>query len=326
MRTARLFALAGLAVTLAALAQPARETLSIDGEVYAQKSAVLLPPTVENLWMLNITRIAPDGGRVKRGEVVLAFDGNQLQQQLAEKTGKLAEKQRALESLQLDLAERERDGKLATAEAQAKLDKAKRKTTQPETLIAAVEYRKLVIDRDLAQCRLALAQRREVLATEQRRQERRLLQSEITQLSNDLQLLQTSLAALEVKAPRGGLMQHKSNWRGEKFDTGSQVFRGQGVAEIPDPATLAVRASLPERELGRVRLGMPVRVVSEGAGTAVDGAISSIGQAVRSKSRVQPIPILDVEVRLREGSVQLKPGQSVRVELRVPQAPRKLKQ
>lgn len=311
---------AGLAVALVALAQPARETLSIDGEVYARKSAVLSPPGIENLWMLNITRIAPDGERVKKDEVVLAFDGNQLQQQLVEKMGKLAEKERALESLQLDLAERERDATLATAEAQAKLDKAMRKTSQPETLIAAVEYRKLVIDRDLAQRRLALTQRREVLAAEQRRQERRLLQSERAQLARDVEQLQSSLAALEVKAPRGGLMQHKSNWRGEKFDTGSQVFRGQGVAEIPDPSTLAVRASLPERELTRVRPGMPVRVVSEGAGTAVDGTVSAIGQAVRSKSRVQPVPIVDMEVTLPSGSLPLKPGQTVRVELSLARA------
>ncbi len=312
----------GLRVALllsAALSAPAAaEKLSIDGEVYARSSAVLSPPAIENLWMLNLTRLAPDGSKVKRGEVVLSFDGNQLQQQLAEKNGKLAEKQRELENLQLDLAERARTEALATAEEQAKLEKARRKTSQPESLIAAVEYRKLVIDRQLAEKRLALMQQRERLAAEQRRQERKLLEAEIAQLRRDVGVLQDSLGKLDVKAPRDGLMLHKSNWRGEKFDTGSQVFRGQAVAEIPDPTTLAVRASLPERELTRVRVGMPVRVVTEGAGAAVRGTVRSIGQAVRSKSRVQPVPIVDLDIDLGGQQARLRPGQSVRVELDVP--------
>src|SRR3546814_7513413 len=52
-------------------------------------------------------------------------------------------------------------------------------------------------------------------------------------------------------APRGGLMMHKSNFNREKYDVGSRVYRGQVVAEITDAATLAVRAQLPERDLGR---------------------------------------------------------------------------
>ena len=113
-------------------------------------------------------------------------------------------------------------------------------------------------------------------------------------------------------------MMHKSSWNGEKFDVGSQIFRGQTLAEIPDDTTLAVRAVLPERDLRRVTPGARTRIVVEGGGGGAHlGKVVSIGRAVRSKSQVQPIPVLDVEIRRDDPKARLRPGQAVRVELTV---------
>jgi multidrug resistance efflux pump len=88
------------------------------------------------------------------------------------------------------------------------------------------------------------------------------------------------------------------------------------VAEIPDTTTLAVRAQLPERDLTRVRLGASARIVIEGgAGSALNGRVASIGSTVRSKSRIQPIPVVDLEIRLDDPRARVKPGQPVRVEV-----------
>lgn len=301
---------------LAAMAMPvAAAALSIEGEVHARESAVLLPPTIEGQWSLTITQIAADRSPVEKGEVVVRFDANELMQDLAEKQSKLAEKQRELEKLELDLGERARTEALATAKARAELEKAQRKTQQPQALIPGIEYRKLVIAREQAEARMALMQRRERLAAEQRRQERQLLQAQIDELQAEVGDLQQSMSALTLVAPRDGLMLHKS-WNGEKFDVGSKVFRGQAVAEIPDLSTLAVRATLPERDLHRVRVDMPVRVVAEGgAGIAVRGRIAAVGRAVRSKSQVQPVPVLDLRIELADPDASLKPGQPVRVEV-----------
>lgn len=307
-----------LALLLPLHAQAA--TLRIDGEVYALEKSSLMPPMIDRVWNFNITRLAPDGEPVKQGDVVLAFDGNQIVQQLTEKQSQLAEKQRELEKLELDLAERERTERLFTAEAQAALDKAGRKTEQPRELIAALQYDKLVEERLRAERRMQLAARREGLAAEQRRQERRLVQSELAQLQADVDRLQTSLAQLNIVAPRSGVMMHKSSWNGDKFDVGSQVWRGQTIAEIPDSGTLAVRAELPERDLLRVAVGAPARIVVEGGGgSAHRGTVTTIGRTVRSKSQVQPIPIVDVEIALDDKAVRLRPGQAVRVELTVPE-------
>ena len=314
----------GIALLLAlaiASGAAAAATLKIDGEVYARRTSALMPPGVDELWQFNITQLAPDGTMVKQGEVVIAFDGSDITKQLVTKQSQLEEKQRELAKLRLELAERERTEHLATAKARAELEKAIRKTAQPPELIAGMQYRKLLIAREQAQRKLALAERREAASATQRTQELRLATSEAAQLQADVARLQRSLASLNVVAPRDGVMMHKSNWSGEKFDVGTQVWRGQSVAEIPDAGTLAVRAELPERDYSRVRVGVPARIRVEGGGGSVfPGKVAAIGRTVRSKSQVQPIPVLDVEIRLDDPKARLRPGQAVRVELTVPGA------
>ena len=313
-----------LALLCAAVLVPAvaaAASLKVDGEVYARRTAALMPPPVEGQWNFNVTQLAPDGAPVEKDQVVVAFDSSQTMKDLAEKQSLLKEKQSQLDKLQLELAARERDERLATAEAIANRDKARRKTEQPAELIAGVQYRKLLVARGQAERKAVLAQQRERLATAQRLEEKRLLLSELGQLQGDVTRLQAAMTQLQVKAPRAGLMMHKSNWQGEKFDVGSQVWRGQTVAEIPDTATLAVRAELPERDLERVAIGTPARIVIEGAaGSAMSGKVTAIGGAVRSKSQVQPVPVLDLEIGLDDAGARLKPGQAVRVELTVPDA------
>jgi HlyD family secretion protein len=305
-----------LLAALAGTASGADEALRLDGEIFARSSAALSPPTIEELWNLNITQLHPDGAPVKQGEVVVVFDGGETQKRLLEKQSTLKEKQTQWERLRLDLAERERNERLATEQQRATLEKARRKATQPVDLLRRVDYRKLVIEREQAEDQMRLTERREALAAEQRRQELRLIESELALLQQEVTMLQDAIGLLTLKAPRDGMMLHRTNFQGEKFDVGAQVWRGMTVAEIPDLATLAVRAQLPERHFRDVRIGQKARVMADGgAGRALAATVQDIAPAVRSKSRVQPIQVLDVTLALHGDTAGLKPGQTVRVEL-----------
>lgn len=321
MTTARSLAVA-LTLLFAATTAAQDTPLRMDGEVFARRSAQIAPPAIDNLWQLNITQLANDGTPVKAGDMVVTFDGGETQQRLVEKQSALAEKRSEREKLLLELAERERTERLATAEQLSKRDKAQRKASQPESAIARVDYQKLVIERRENETLADLATQREALAAEQRVQELRLVDAQLQQIQAEVDTLMAAIASLVVTAPRDGVMMHRSGWNGDKFAVGSQVFRGQSVAEIPDLATLAVRATLPERDLRRLALGDAVRVSAEGgAGAALDGRVAEIGQVVRSRSRVQPVPVVDVTIELDGSTSRLKPGQSVRVLVRAKAAP-----
>jgi HlyD family secretion protein len=305
-----------LGMLLAAAASVAvADAVRLEGELFARDTAALMPPTVEGMWHLNISRITADGAPVRAGEPVLSFDGTELQKRLMEKQSALAEKQSQRDKLVLELAERERTERLATEELRAGRDKAQRKASQPEDLLRGVDYRKLVAEREHAERALVLAERRERLAAEQRRQERRLVDAELQQLEAEVAMLQGAIGQLTLLAPRDGIMLHRSDWQGNKYDVGSQVWRGQAVGEVPDMNSLAVRAVLPEHDYTRVVEGMPARVVVEGSGVTLAGRVAEIGRVVRSRSRNQPVPVLDVLVLFDGPTDRLKPGQAVRVEV-----------
>jgi len=289
--------------------------LRIDGDVFARRTVALSPPPIEGIWQFNITFLHPDGTVVEQGQPVLGFGPGQLQTTLDAKRASLTEKLSQRDKLRLELAERERNERLATEQARATRDKSQRKASQPEDLLRGVEYRKLVVEREQNERLLQLAERREALAAVQRREEARMLDAEIAQLQIEVEDAEQGLAALTVLAPRAGLLVHRGSWNGEKFDVGSQVWRGQSVAEIPDPSSLAVRAQLPETDYLKVREGMPVRVLVEGSGHTLAGRLASIGRIVRSRSRLQPVPVIDLIVDLEGDTSRLKPGQAVRVEL-----------
>lgn len=293
------------------------DTLRLEGEIIARRSATLAPPAIEGFWQFNITFLAADGRPVKQGQPVLGFDGKQLQDTLASKQSSLKEKLSQSEKLALEHAAKAREERIATEQARANRDKAQRKASQPEDLLRGIDYRKLVVERERDEALLALAERRELLAAEQRRQERAMLDAEIAQLEHEVAEAQRGLAALQVSAPRDGLLVHRGSWNGEKFDVGSQVWRGQTVAEVPDPASIAVRAQLPESDYLKVREGQPAKVLVEGSGLSLPGRLQSIGHTVRSRSRLQPVPVVDLLVVLEGDLGRLKPGQPVRVELQI---------
>lgn len=288
--------------------------LDVDGEVFAQRSLAISPPAVDGLWQLTVTEMAGDGETIAKGAPLVVFDPSEVSKNLTAKRSELEEKLRKQEQLKLDLADRARDSELDTAKAQADLDKAQRKANQPQAYVPGVQYAKLVIDRQKAERRLALSQQREQVAARARAAEQQLADAEVTQLQSEVAQLVSSLASLTVKAPRDGIVLHQSGWNGDKIDTGSQVWMGQSVAQMPDLSTLAVRAALPERALPRVRKGQRVQVVLSGGGDRrLAGRIVGIGNTVHSKSRVEAVPVVDLVVQLDAGTRGLKPGQAVRV-------------
>ena len=292
------------------------EPLRVDGEIYAQQSLAISPPAVDGLWQMTVTQMAGDGEEVKKGDMLVVFEGGTVIKNLTAKQGELAEKRRKQEQLRLDLADRAREAELATAQAQAEMEKARRKANQSKEYIARVDYQKLVVARIKAEQRLALTARRQQVAAEERVAEQRLADSEVGQLDGEVKKLQESLATLTVTAPRDGIALHQDDWRGGKVDVGSQIWRGQSVAQMPDLSTLAVRAALPERDLTKVKPGQRVRVVIAGGGDrSMGGSIAEVGGIVHSKSRVEAVPVVDLVLRLDPGQLKLKPGQSVRVDI-----------
>lgn len=319
---------AGMSVLVEPLAQPAVASaapaavvagadapLKIEGEIASRQTMPVAPPTIPFVWQYKLARLAPEGMMVEAGQPIAVFESSEVANQLVNQQGKLRERESALEKLKLDQAEADRTGLLAQAEALSNAEKAERKASQPKELIRRVDYDKLVIERAEKTELSRLAKSQYEAQRRSRQAERSDLESEVAQLRTQISGLLKGQAALSVLAPRRGLVLYRTNFNGEKFNIGAQVWMGLSVATLADPEQLCVNAKVPEAQSASVHLGQAARVTVSGGRQVLPARVSALGRAFHGKSAAQSTIVRDIELQFDAAPKDLKPGAAVQVEL-----------
>ena len=316
---------AGMSVLVEPLAQTpdvpappavlATAALSVEGEIASRLTMPVAPPTIPFVWQYKLARMAPEGMMLEAGQPIAVFESSEVTNQLITKQGSLRERESALEKLKLDQAEADRAGLLAQAEALSNAEKAERKASQPKELIRRVDYDKLVIER-AEKIELSRLGKSQYEAQRRARQaERSDLESELEQWRAQIAVLVKGQAALTVLAPHRGLVLYRSNFNGEKFNIGTQVWVGLSVATLADPDQLCVNAKVPEAQAAGLRVGQSARVTVSGARQALPARVSALGRAFHGKSAAQSTIVRDIELQFDAAPKDLKPGAAVQVEL-----------
>jgi multidrug resistance efflux pump len=291
--------------------------LTLEGEVASLVQTPIAPPNIRDVWLYTLADLAPEGSIVEAGQAIATFQAAEVANQLASKRSELNEKQRALEKLRLDQADAERSTELAVQEAQANAERAERKAKMPKELIRRVDYDKLVIERGLATQLAAFAVRERNAHTRARKAELNGLLTQITQLEQTIALLDEGQKALVVKAPRRGIVLYRTQFNGDKFAIGSQVFIGLSVATLADPNQLIVNAKVPEAQSLVVRSGQAARVIVPGANLTLAAHVIAIGRTFHGKSSSQPVVVRDVTLQFDKPPKDVKPGTAVQVSIGV---------
>jgi len=290
-------------------------TLSIEGEIASRQTMPVSPPTIPFIWQYKLAHLAQEGMMVEAGQPIAVFESSEVTNQLINQQGRLKERERALEKLQLDQAEADRAGLLAQAEALSNAEKAARKASQPKDLIRRVDYDKLVIERAEKSELSRLGQSQYAAQRRARQAERTDLESEVGQLRAQIAALLKGQAALSVVAPRRGLVLYRTNFNGEKITIGTQVWMGLSVATLADPEQLCINAKVPEARAAGVHVGQIARVTISGARQALPARVSALGRAFHGKSAAQSTVVRDIELQFDAPPKDLKPGAVVQVDL-----------
>lgn len=303
-------------------ASPAQAAdLELDGELVAREVVAISPPAIPEVWQFTLAQLVPEGTAVRAGQPVATFEATGLADRLPERRNQREEKRTRERQMALSHAEAVQGDSLAVAEAESLAEKAARKATQPADLIPRVDYRKLVVDRELAAVQSVIARDRQAARERARRAERQQLTAEIADLDREIGEIEAGLAALAVVAPRDGVVVHRSTWNGEKFQVGNQIFVGLPVAEVADPSQLQIRAVVPEAQSALVRAGATATVVVAGSGSEHAARVVELGRVFRTRSRTQPVIVRDVRLEFDRMPEGLKPGAAVRVRLGLPTLP-----
>ena len=293
----------------------AGEPPQLEGEIASRGAVPIAPPTIRDVWQYTLGSLAPDGSPVKQGQPIATFNAGTVATQMETRGAALKEKQSTLAKIRLDHAEAARAADLAVAEAASNFERAKRKAMQPKELIRRIDYDKLVIERVLAEQLAALAVAQRDAQARARAAEIAALTSEVARHESAIAVLVKGLEKMTIKAPRDGLMVYRTQFNGEKFSVGTQVWMGLSVATLADQNRLFVQAKVPEVQAGGVQVGQAARVTVQGANGALNAKVVALGRTYHGKSASQPVIVRDLELEFDTPPKGLKPGAAVQVRL-----------
>jgi HlyD family secretion protein len=297
------------------------------GEIRSVRSVLLSAPQVPDP---RIVKLAESGKPVKKGDLVIAFDGVQQEQNLIEKTTdqRTADSEIVQTKAQHKI-ENEMDGMNLT-QSQYNVERAKLEASKAE-ILSEIEGAKDRIDvtvseGDLGQVKTAIQSRQISHSADIER-----LDQKKDKAIRDTKLAKGYLSKMVMRAPNDGVVNILPNFRAggsfgqspPPFKEGDRVWTGAAIAEIPDLSEMRVELKLEEVDRGKLKLGQQVRVrvdaVPEKEFNAEMDWISPIAQLVFRT--FPPEKLFPARATLKSLDPRLRPGMSASAEIIVERQP-----
>jgi len=285
-------------------------TVDVEGSIEAVDPITLSPPSIPGIWNTRISFMAPEGAVVEKGDPVLSFDTEELEQRLRARVADRDSAAQQIEKRRTDLSKEREQVELQLAEAQARLRKAELQLETPEELMAANELAQQRIDRDLAQREIAHLKNRLELLDRQAKAELGMLDERRAAAASRVEAIERSMERMKVKAPRSGIVIYEADWRGEKPKVGDQVWPGRSILQIPDLSHLRGDGMIDESDLAEISTGQPVTLrLDAHPDVRYHGHLTTIARTVQRRAPEDPRKVVKVVIELDETDPErLRPG------------------
>jgi RND family efflux transporter MFP subunit len=286
----------------------------IKGEMIAEESETIGPPQLLNVWRFQISQLATEGKEVRKGEMVIAFDTNDLNRELQEKRAEADSARKQIEKREADLKlEKETEG-LRLEQARAGYRKNELKLETPDEVIRVKDLEDARADFALSEQEIEHLEQKLEAISRAAAEELHILQGKLRRAEARSAELQANIDAMTVKATRDGIVVFVQDWNGQKKKVGDNAWRGEPIIEIPDLSRMKAKGKIDESESGKIRLGQSVTFrLDAHPDTEVRGKIDYVGESVRRESPSVPLKVLPVEIALEKTDPEMmKPGMRFR--------------
>lgn len=292
-------------------------TVHAVGQLRSVASIYIGCPPIRRFWNYTISFMAPEGKSIKQGDLILRFDAKELREKLVLRQSELEAEKKELEKIRLVEQEKRDNLILQMAEAQMREKKARRKTLQPDDVIAMNEIKKILMDLELAEMQVRLFRSR---VKNQNQRMKTLLytqENKIKKLEGQVNEYQQAIAKLNVKAPKPGMLVYATDWNGRKKAVGDRCWVGSKILELPDLSQMQVAAVIPEPEAGKVKEGLAVEIrLDSNPDKVFKGKVKTLGRIFRTKSHHQPAIVFDVTIDILDPDPELmRPGMAAGVDI-----------
>src|SRR4051794_7643575 len=301
------------------------------GDIKSARSLVLKAPQVPGL---RIVKLAPAGRPVKKGDVVVEFDGSQQDQNVISRTTTVRAADGDITQTKATQKINDEADAMSKMSSEYDLERAKLDASKAQVL-SAIEGEKNRIQVGVSEGSLQTV--KASINAHQVGQTADL--SRLTQRKDkavrDLAAAQGYLGMMQLRAPIDGIVNVLPNFRSQgsfgqstpPFKEGDNAWTGAEIAEIPDLSEMYVDLKLEEVDRGKLRMGQEVRIrvdaIPDKEFTAKLDWISPIAALVfRGGSTAEKtFPARATITKLDE---RLRPGMSASTEIIIERQPNSL--
>jgi RND family efflux transporter MFP subunit len=296
------------------------DAVQIRGEVKAGRSITIIAPS--DAGDLRIMKLVRNGTTVKRGDVLIEFDGVTVAKTLDEKKSEVRGFEAQIEQSRSESQATIQTSVTAETSAGYNVDRAKLDYSARE-ILSRVEGEQRGLAVNDAQHKLGEASAK--LSSDKVAGDAKVkgVVGKRAKSEFDLNKAERQLNALRVVAPADGTVAILRNWRSgnwmnpQDFKEGDRVWSGASIAELPDSSSMFGSARVDEIERGRLSLNQPATVRVEALpDKELKGHIATISALAKADFTSWPPPRnFDVSVALDEFDDRLRPGMTATIRI-----------
>ena len=289
------------------------DAIQIRGEIKAGRSVTIIAPS--DAGELRIMKLVRNGALVKKGDVLIEFDGTTVARTVDEKKSEVRGFEAQIEQSRSESRATEQKSLTEATTAEYDVSRAELDYSAREILSRVEgEQRGLKVD----DAEETLREKSAKLSSDRVAGEAKVagVVGKRAKSEFDLTKAERQRNALMVAAPSDGFVLILRNWRSgnwmnpQDFKEGDRVWAGASIAELPDASSMFGSARVDEVERGRLASGQSVTVRVEALpDRELKGRIDSISALAKADFTTWPPPrSFDVKVALDELDERLKPG------------------
>lgn len=290
---------------------PFRVVVTTSGELRAKKFVQIQGPSnmqQAEAYQTKIASIIPEGTVVKEGDVVAELDRSGV-------AAKMAEVNLALQKAQAQYEQAMLDSTLNLSKAREEmrtmeLALEERRLAKEQAVYEAPTIRRQAeIDLEKAERALAQAKLDYKTKVEQAQAKMREVGADLQRQRNQLEVVQSVMAAFTIRAPSPGMVIYQKEWNGRKRAVGSQIGAWDPtVATLPDLTKMESITYVNEIDIRKVAVGQPVAISLDS-----DPTKKLVGRVVQVANVGEQRPntdakVFEVKVLLATADTTLRPG------------------
>ncbi len=298
--------------------QSVQREIRLTGVLEALRSSKIVVPTIYGPGgQQTLTRLVPNGARVKEGDVIAEFDPTQQIDNARDAQGKFEDLSHQVEQKAAQNRADFENRQAALKQAQAALDKALLEL-QKGPILSDIQRQENEVRAEIARKHVASLKESNAAHDRADAAALRLLELQRDRQKIALDRWQNNIDKLRVRAPLAGMAALQILYRNNTIthpQEGDQLYRGQPLVSIFDPSQMLVRCAVGEPDGTALAAGARARVYLDAYPDLVLPAHFEFASPVASSNLGSPIKTFTAIFRLEKTDPRLMPDLSAAVVL-----------